>query len=438
MPSKTKSESARDPDAARYAPAQLVEPEVPTTQPVNPATAGALNLDQLLLWADQNAPSIRAAQARVGLADAAVAEAEIFFPENPEVSVGAGPRTVAGSTGFDFEVAIQQQLEIAGESGLRRDVADAERREAKAVVNEVRWMVHVEVHRLFFEILIAAERLDQSERFVEFANSLLAMAKRQVAAGDVSPLELLVAEADTARTQEALIQATQLHAALRTRLRAVIGWPIAALPPLNGTLPRVRRVSESADLLARMAKHHPSIRTRELAVAARRARLALERRDAWPEPTVGVSYSRESAPSPEPGANVWMFNIAMPIPMWRNNQVGKARARAELLVADSERSQEVARLTGDLEQNVIALNADAERVQLYETTVLPRLEKNLALLRRAFELGEVNVHQVSQTQQRLLSGMSQYLDARADYYERRAALESLLGTEIWPNERGSE
>jgi outer membrane protein, heavy metal efflux system len=422
---------SRLPQTSVHAPAELVEPHVPKGAPTNPSTTTPVSLDQLLIWADAHAPVIQTAKARVGLADASVVEANLVFPANPELGIGAGARTVGGATGFDFEVSIRQQLEIAGEPGLRRDAAQAERREAKALVNEVRWTVHVEVHRLYFEVLIAAERHAQAERFVAFSQSLREIAQRQVAAGESSPLVLLVADADLARTRELLIQTSQLDAALRTRLAAIIGWPTGTLPALDGNLPPVRRAPDAPSLLSLMAEHHPAIRTRELAVLARQARLALERREAWPEPTLGVAYGRESAPGPETGANLWMLNLSVPMPLWRTNQAGKARAQAELLVADGERTQAVTRLRSELVQTAIALNAAVDRVELYDTGVVPQLEKNLALLRRAYELGEVDIHQLSQTHQRLLDAMSQYLDARTVYFETNATLEGLLGTELW-------
>jgi cobalt-zinc-cadmium efflux system outer membrane protein len=181
-----------------------------------------------------------------------------------------------------------------------------------------------------------------------------------------------------------------------------------------------------------MAEHHPSLRRREIAVAAGRAQLELEEREAWPEPTVGLSHGREAAPGSEAGANVWLFNLTLPIPLWRTNQEGRARAEAELTVADREREAVATRLHGELVQAGIGLAAAVERVALYESGIQPRLEENLALLQRAYELGEVDVHQVSQTRERLLTATGQYIDARIAYHETAATLEGLVGTEIWP------
>ncbi len=418
------------PQASLHAPAEVVEPYIPSAQEVNPSAAASLSLEELLVFADAHAPVIQTAQARVGLAQASIVEAELAFPANPEVGFGAGGRTVDGATGFDFEVSVEQQLEVAGERGLRVDVAEADRRTAEAVVNEVRWVVHVEAHRLVVDLLLAAERRAQAERFVVFSEFLRDVARRQVDAGE-SPLLLLVADAELAQTREVLLGVAFLDASLRTRLAAIVGWPTETLPPIRAGLPPIRRAPDTDTLLGLMAERHPSLRTRELAVVARQARFDLERREEWPEPTVGLAYAREAAPGDEPEAHMWMLNFSVPIPLWRSNQGGQARAEAALLLADRERAETVRRLRSEIVQTGVALDAAADRVELYATGVVPQLEENLALLQRAYELGEADVLQVSQTRQRLLDASVRYLDARIAYYETATALEGLVGTDLW-------
>lgn len=415
-----------------FAPAAVAQPYVPPGAPVTPSTAAALTLDELLIYSDAHAPTIQVARARVKLAEADLVGADITLPANPQLSFGAGGRAVEGVTGFEFEVAVQQQLEVAGEPKLRRAAAEDRQQLSEATVNEVRWSVHVEVHRLFVAALLVRERLAQAERFVAFARSMRDIAARQVEAGESSPLILLVADADLAQTREAVIAAQQARNALTTRLAALIGWPATTLPEVRGSLPDVRPAPDIDALLALMAEHHPSLRTRELAIVAGQSRLELEDREAWPEPTVGLSYAREAAPGSDAEANIWLFSLALPIPLWQTNQARRARAEAELMIADREREATATQLRSALLRASIALNAAIARVALYETNVVPQLEANLALLQRAYALGEVDVHQVSQTRERLLTATGQYIDARITYHETAATLEGLVGTELWP------
>ena len=422
------------PEVGVYVPAELIEPFVPEGEPVEPGTADALTLEQLLVFSDARSPVIKVARARLGFAEAAIVDASIALPDNPVVGFGVGLRSSGGASGFDFEVSVEQQLEIAGERGLRADAAQRDHRTIEASINEVRWSVHVEVHRLFVDLLLAAERREQAQRFVAFSESLHRVANQKVQAGESSPLILLVAESDLAQTREVLIEATRFEAALRVRLAALIGWPDEKALRVRGDLPKVKEAPSVAVLLEKMSKHHPALRTRELAIAAARAHASLAERETWPKPTLGLSYSRESAPGPEPEADIGFLSVGVPVPLWRANDGERLRAQAELRMADSEREAIMNELRGELLQAALSLTASAERVSLYETAVVPRLEENLALLQRAFELGEIDVHQVSQMRRRLLEATEQYLSARIEYYETAAALEGLVGTELWPTQ----
>lgn len=395
------------------------------------ATSDPLTLDALLAFADAHAPVIATAQARLGLAEAGRVGADLTFPANPSLGLSAGPRRVGGQTGLDFEIAIQQQLEIAGEQTLRRDAARAERDAAAARVDAVRWTVHVEVHRLFVALRMTDERRAQAERFVALSEKLRLIAQRQIEAGESSPLILLVADADLARTREALISIAQARAALRARLAAIIGWP-GELPPVTGTLPAVQKAPALPELVERMRTAHPAIRAARLRVAARNSDARLAARDAWLEPTIGLAIGRESAPAPdEKPADLLTFSVGLPLPLWQRNQGPRAQAEAAAHVAHRARLQAIARQQGALAQAHVDLNAATDRVALYAEGIMPQLEKNLALLERAYDLGEVNVHQVSQTRQRLLTAAGRYLDARVAWYTQMTVLEGLVGTRIW-------
>lgn len=420
--------------AAQAAPAERVALDLPSGTPVDPAQASALGLDPILVYADAHAPAIRVARSRVGLAEADITAADVALPANPEISFGAGARVGDGDRGFEFEVGVQQALEIAGEVGLRREAARDRRLLAEAAVDEVRWQVHVEAHRLFVDLLLVRERRAQAERFVAFSQSLRDIAARQVEAGESSPVILLVADADLAQTREALVEAEQLQVALRTRLAAVIGWPETALPPIEGALPPIRPAPPVESLVKRMADGHPALRARAIAARAGRSRLALEDREAFPEPTIGLTYAREAGLGAEPGADVFMAHLSLPLPLWRQNQGERARAEAEVGVAERAAEATAAELRGALVESAAALDAAAARVALYRTGVVPQLEQNLTLLQRAYELGEVDVHQVSQTRERLLTATGRAIEARIAWYETAAALEGLVGSEIWAEE----
>lgn len=408
--------------------------EPPRTEARQPAERGPAtvshSLADVLSHAETHAPLLATAEARVDVAKAGVAAEAPWFPANPELGVGLGSRSSSGNTGFEFEFSLAQELELAGEQGLRRKAARANARVAELGRDAIRWELHVEIHRLFNQLLLMDERRRQAERFVDFSESLQEIAAGQVKAGEEAPLTLLVAQADVAQTKSVLLRVRQQEATTSASLKGLIGWPQSRPLRVDGVLPPTSRAPATAELLKLMAKHHPSLKMRQEAISASQARLRAERRQAWPNPTIGASYGREAGLAGQPSNDVLLFNLSVPFPLWQRNQGGIARALAERDVAASQQAAVRNRLETNLQMTASALDSAAAQVELYENSVVPRLEQNLSSLQKAYELGEVGLMQVSQTRERLLDGTRRYLDARISYFAARAALEGFVGTEL--------
>lgn len=405
--------------------------------PENVTQRDSLSLDLLFAYADTHAPAVHTAIAQAQWSHASQTAASFTFPKNPTLAIGAGARVVQGVPGFDYEVALSQTLEVFGEQRARRQTADLEVELAQSIVEETRWLTHVEVHRLVWLLLVTREQHDQAEMVVEFSTTLADLAQAQVETGESSALDVLVAKAELAQAKTQLLHITQQQEVLQTRLAAIIGWPLASpLPSIDATLPPPHKPLGLETLLELLASHHPSLHRRELGIEAQRARLDLARREAHPKPSIGVSLERESAPgnpssTPSQTAHVGMLTWSLPLMLWRRNQEAIVRAEASVLVARREHTQTLTSLESELRVASVAVEASRATLELYTRDIIPQLRTHFELLERAYELGEVDIHQVSQTRERLLETMTQYGQARLTYFERAATLEGLVGTEVW-------
>lgn len=401
---------------------------VPAVAPPDPAATPSPTLDQLLAYADRHAPKLVVARQRALRGDAEIEAASPLLPANPEVGAAIGGKTLAASSFLQIETSLSQRLEIAGERGLRIKAAKRGREVARAEVEEVRWQVQVRVRRMFSEALLATARRQLADAAVAFGQEVATIAQRRVDSGGAPPMSLLVVQADLAQAREQQVAARQGEVAARIRLGAACGWPSARPPQPTGALGGVRRAPALPDLQRLALEHQPAVRTAQLALQAAHARVRLEDRDAWPEPTVGVAYSREEDLGP--ATHTWLFTVGVPLPIWDTNQGGRARARVERGVADAQADALLRTLRARLQEAASAVDAAADRVAIYGTDIVPTAQRNLELVRRAFELGEIDVDRVSLTRERVLASQRQALDAQADYYRAVSELQSLLGTTL--------
>jgi cobalt-zinc-cadmium efflux system outer membrane protein len=263
---------------------------------------------------------------------------------------------------------------------------------------------------------------------------LVSVAEGRLRAGDISPLQVKLAKGELAQARQATIAAERGFRTAQVTLAELSGWPLDPLPSPAGGLDDPKRAPATERLLALALEQHPGIAARTSAVEEAEARVRLEDREAWPEPWLGIDYAREADPRINSKEHIVLGTLLLPIPFSQRNQVERARARAELSVREAEAEAFRRNLTARLTRAATAVDADADRIAAYGTEILPAFESNLSLLRRAFELGEVDLLQVLVARERLLRIQQDALTAHQDYYVDVAALEAQVGTEIWPDE----
>jgi len=410
------------------------------TAPVAPDTPasprdGRVTLREILAYADAHAPAIAAARSGSARAHAERVAASPLMPSEPQVSVGVGSRRAPAGSTVEAELAIDQEIEIAGQRGLRLDAAEATRKLEARRFERARWQVHLEVHTAFHEALVARERYAAAERLVAFSKRLHEVAHKREQAGDISPLQVEVAEGELALAQQELVDSRARYWDARLALAELSGWPEHDPPEPAGALDRPRRVDDAGPMVDTARAHHPQLRARAAEVAEADALVRVADREAWPNLTVGVSYAREREPGEMTDAqHVGMVTLAVPLPLFRRNRPARARAQAEWIgrraVEDATRRVVRVRVV----RAVAAVNAAAERVDAYGTEIIPAFASNMDKLVRAFELGEVDVLEVLVARGRFLELQRQALAAYADYFLAVGALEGAIGGDVWPDE----
>lgn len=406
------------------------EPEHTHPAP-DPAKGSDISLGGMLAYADQHSPLLLVARSTRSRAEAARVAASLLLPSNPELMIAAGPRSGVAGRGVDVDISLMQQVEVAGERGLRREVAKRLRDVTDAEIEQIRWAVHCDVHAGFHRALVEQERVRLAERVVVFQEEVLRVVERQIAAGETAPLTLRLAQAEVAQAKQVRVGAEQAFVAARLRLSLLSGWPVATPPRPAGTVDSPREPPPLAELGAIARQKLPSVRASAARLREAKARVALADREAWPRPSVGVQYQREGNPGAEGVYDVWMGVLALPIPVAQRNQGERARARAELTVADAELEGARRLLDGQIAEARSEVVSAAARTKAYGSEILPRFEENLTLLRRSFELGEIDILALSTGRERFLRIQSDALLAQHDYFVALAGLERVVGIDLW-------
>ncbi|MEB2312056.1 MAG: TolC family protein [Polyangiaceae bacterium] len=410
----------------------------PSPRLPEPAAGSDVSLGGLLDYADRHSPVLAVARSTRSRAEAERIAASVAPVGNPDLSVAAGPRFGGAGTGVDFELSLTQELELGGARGRRVAAADAGAELTDAEIEAVRWAVHCDVHAAFHRALVEREHLKLAERMVQFQAEVLSVVERQIAAGEAAPLALRLARAELAQAKQEHVTAAQASLSARIRLAQLSGWPVEAPPTPIGVVDLPRDPPPLERLLAVARERLPSLRERALRVREAEARAEAADREAWPRPALGVQYRHEGSAESAEVRDIVLGVVSLPLPGFQRNQGERARARAELRVREAERAAAQRLLAGEIAQARSEVVAAAARTRAYGDEIIPGFEENLTLLRRSFELGEIDLLALSTARERFLRIQSDALAAHDDYFVALAGLERVVGVDLWRDDHDEE
>ncbi len=242
-----------------------------------PAAAETLRFADVLAEALARSPTVRASRARVGLAEAEEIAARRLLRTNPNLEIEYASGTLLDDHGdLQASVVLEQEVEIGGQRGLRRERAAALRRAADARASESEARVAREAAAVFFRLWRAARAHDLAREIVEVNRALAraAAARRPEVAAARSDVAAAVAGKVVPRTD----RHAQIFSPVAGRVLAPVGgrMPLVGQRVRRGQVLTVIEQSLSAPDAAGLATERIKA---DAAVARERATLDQARRD---------------------------------------------------------------------------------------------------------------------------------------------------------------
>lgn len=393
------------------------------------ASERLVTLDQLLAHAMKHAPDLVVGRADVAVGRAEIEAASPWLPSDPVVSGRVGRRWTEAGSGVDYAVGLSQELDVAGRRGLALRAARFGLSAREAELHATEWFVHQRVHAAYHQAIVARERVHAAERLLVFSERLLQIAEQRLAAGETSPLPARLAEGEVAQAKQAKMLAVSVYDRIRIELARIAGWHESELITPAASLGQPESPPDAASLIRRAERQEPALLAARARTEAARTRLAAAERRAWPNPTVGIDFVSESDPGSTP-QRILSGSLSIPLPLFVGQKPEVSRARAAVERASAEKEAIGDTLAARVVEARQRAHVNAERARLFGSEILPTFERNLELLQKAFELGEIDILQVMVAQERFLHSQQEALKAFADYYESWAELESAVGAEL--------
>lgn len=405
------------------------------------AQHSGLTLEAAWDLAEQANPELRKDQAALDAARGELTDASGLLFNNPEIAwelrrrrlFRAGEQdTIQQRQPSEGGGRVSQTFEIAGQQGLRREAARARLSALEEEIAETRRRVRAGVEGRFVQVLALQGRIETERRTLELIERNTQLTRRRVEAGEDSKLDgnLATIEAERARNQLSVLEEQLVRA--RADLATLLQLPEWELPTATGELaPKQARYTLDG-LLASVASR-PLARALELREQSARNRLDLERAARYPDVTLGLGITREQD---EIGgkSRLTVFEVSVPLPLFRRNAAGIGRASTEFTHAQIEK----AAVIRDARATVVSAwqrwESLRDRVKRLAEAVRPGLEENLSLSQRAFQAGEIGLPQLLLVQRQTLDAQRDFVEAQLELRLTQIELEYAAG---WPAEQPS-
>lgn len=321
---------------------------------------------------------------------------------------------------------LNQAVPFPGKPALRRSAALADAEVSRAEWVRMRRQLAADVRSMYADLYAMDEMAAALRATRESLDLLESSAASRYTAGLSMQADLIEVQLQRSRVNEQLDDIAASRAAMTAKLNSMLDR--IADTPIRTTAPpsRVAAGDPGAPDSAAVA-NAPDVVIRRQAVEAARFRLAIARREAWPDIVAGVEYGwRRSLPP------MLTATLGLELPVWKGRkQDAEARAAAhDLEMARQDLRMAVAAARGEAARLAAARDVAARQVELYRAEIVPRSELILDAARATYAAGAGgSVREAMEAYRMVLEALAGRARREADLYKAEAALAALAGTD---------
>lgn len=384
-----------------------------------------LALDDVRRLALERSPTLLGARQETAIARGALRQTRVLR-SNPELAVQSAGGAL-GSAADQLQLTVLQEIEWAGQRGLRSDAARLGLERASFGVQDAGRLTIGEASVGFFRAVAADRRLAVAEEALALGERLLVAVRIQVREGEISRLEANLAEIESGRARGRVLSARRAAASAELELKLLVGigaeTPLRLVTDTTASLITGLEALSVDSLVALALVRRPDLAATGEAVREAETLRALGRREAFPNLRIGVGGNR----SPDDGSVQFGPAFGLTLPFFNRNQGLGDQRRALVEQAQFARRWALLRVETDVIAAERAYRAAAEEARVYEREVLARAHENAALLETAYGAGKIDLSSLLLLRNQLLDAEFGFWDAWLAQREALVRLDAATG-----------
>ncbi len=342
-----------------------------------------------------------------------------------------------------FSAAYNYPIETGGKRQLRIEVAEVGISLAQSEFDERTRQLRYEVAILYVEAIAQQRKLESLDRVIALNQESIRLTEERVREGDAAALETQLLQVDLGRAEADRLLADGQLTGILTELKQLVGINLSeqlTLAPAAAFL-----LSSSVDALQQRAiTERPDVKMARLVEQQSQSETRLVTAQGRPDLTLTAGYARvysrfdDQLGFTTSGATVPLrdrddvltVGVQIPIGTRKRNQGNVDAAIARGASAKLRREFLEARVAAEVASAFLRLTAAQSKLAILETRVLGQSEKNLAVIRQAYQLGQFRLLDVLAEQRRVIETRLSYIDAQTEVVKLVALLERSVGGDI--------
>jgi cobalt-zinc-cadmium efflux system outer membrane protein len=391
------------------------------------SSAYSITVDEAVEFGLKNNPDLQAFRLEEEVIKGQEIKARLPLRFNPTIesniaTKGKSPIEEGSKRFTDYGVKVSQEFEIAGQRGFRIGIAERDLGRVRLEIKNRERILISEVKDAFAKTIASKEKIELTKEVIRIQERLLDSTRTKLQAGEVSGLQVNLAEVEFSKAKRELLVAENEYRESLLTLQGLLGLKPDLTLSLEGTLPgEVFALPEKGLLLESALSNRPDILAALAEVDSTKTAVELAGREAVPNLTVSGLYEKDES------RNIFGIEFSVPIPFFDRKQAERREALARAQQARTRQSGLQKIIPIEIEEAYAHLSSALRELSLFKNEILSKALESLGLLNLAFKEGKIGFFDVRLGQKDTLESQFSYLDVRLRTRLAINALERAIG-----------
>ena len=385
-----------------------------------------LTLEKAVTIALEKNPDLQAFRLEEESAKGQNERARLLLIHNPTIEGAVSKKEKPEEEGdgkfTNYGFKLSQEFEIAGQRGVRIDAAEKELARVKSEIRDRERVLIADVKDVFAKVLAAKKKNGLAREIVRLNEELLGYTKIKFEAGDVSGLDVNLAEVELSKAKKELLLAEREYRESLLALQGLLGLSPDMSFSIEGDLPsEAPTLPDKEALKASALSCRPDAKAAAFEMEKTEFALNLVKKEAFPNITLSGFYDRDER------RNAVGMEISVPLPFFDRKQAEKKEAYARAEGAKIKAAGLKRAIEREIDQAFNDIMSAGEELSLFRKEILVKASENLNLLNLAYKEGKIGFFEVRLAQKDTIEAQLAYIEAQTRTQLALNAIEKTTG-----------